>query len=93
MFWLNIHRKIGIDMIHGSTRKITVCSSKFYHVNSNFCCRHSKNFIFQETRKRLDAKYLKKNFLRRERLPNTSNIPEVIFSVDNSRKRIVGLDF
>ena len=31
-----IHGDIWI--IHGGTRIITVCSSKFYGVNSNFCC-------------------------------------------------------
>ena len=46
-------------------------------------------------RERLDAKYLKKNLLRRREATKYiySKIPEVIFSVDNSRKRIAGLDF
>ena len=50
--------------------------------------------IDRETRERLNAKYLKKNFLRwRETTEYIySKIPEMIFSVDNSRKRIVGLD-
>ena len=48
----------------------------------------------QETRERLDAKYLKKKFLRRERLRSIfTQIYLEIFSVDDSRKRIVGLDF
>ena len=35
-----------IWIIHGGTRKITVCSSTYYVVNGNFCCRHSKNYIY-----------------------------------------------
>ena len=52
-------------------------------------------YIYQETWERLDAKYLKKNFLRRREATEYiySKISEVIFSVDNSGKRIVGLDF
>ena len=38
-----IHAKNGIWIIHGGTRKITVCSSKFYGVNSNFCCHTVKS--------------------------------------------------
>ena len=37
------HEKNGIWIIYGSTGKITVCSSIFYGVDSNFCCRHGKN--------------------------------------------------
>ena len=53
---------------------------------------------YRETRERLDAKCLKKIFLRRERLPGIqysiyASIPEVNFSVDNSRKRVIGSDF
>ena len=49
----------------------------------------------QKTRERLDVKYLKKNFLRRREATEYiySKIPELIVSVDYSRKRIVGLDF
>ena len=49
----------------------------------------------QETRQRLVAKYLKKNFLRGREATEYiyANIPKVNFSVDNSQKCIVGLDF
>ena len=33
-------------MIHGGTKNIIVCSSIFYGVNSNFCCRHSEILKF-----------------------------------------------
>ena len=38
-----MHGKNGTWIIHGSTKKITVCSSTFYGVNSNFYCVGSKN--------------------------------------------------
>ena len=40
----NVHGKNGTWIIHGGTRKITMCSSTFYGVNSNFRCRHTKNY-------------------------------------------------
>ena len=43
---LLVHGKNGIWIIHGGSGKITVCSSTFYGVNSNFSCRHSKNYIY-----------------------------------------------
>ena len=51
--------------------------------------------VYQERRERLDAKYLKNNFLRRREATKYiySKIPEVNVSVDNSRKQIVGSDF
>ena len=41
--WI-IHNDIFI--IHGGTRKITVCSSTFDGENSKFCCRYTKNYIY-----------------------------------------------
>ena len=37
-----IHTKNGIWIIYGRTRRIAVCSSTFYGVNSNFCCHTVK---------------------------------------------------
>ena len=47
LIWLQtgpftLHAKNGIWIIHGGTRKITVCSSTFYGVNSNFFCHTVK---------------------------------------------------
>ena len=52
-------------------------------------------FQYQKTGQRFDAKNLKNNFLSAARTTKYiySNIPEVNFSVDNYRKRIIGLGF
>ena len=42
----SIHGKNGTRIIHGGTRKTTVCSSTFYAVNSKFDYRNSKNYIY-----------------------------------------------
>ena len=43
-------RKKGHLEIHGGSRKIKVCSSTFYGVNSNFYCGGSKNYYSHRTR-------------------------------------------
>ena len=42
---LRLHGKNGTWIIHGGTRKITVCCSTFYGGNSNFYCVGSKNVL------------------------------------------------
>ena len=43
---IQLHAINGIWIIHVGSRKITVCSSTFYGVNSNSWYRHSKNYIY-----------------------------------------------
>ena len=55
----------------------------------------STDWVISRDEKASRRQVLKKEFFeaREDTKYIYSNIPEVIFSVDNSRKRIVGLDF